>query len=110
MKIGEVALASGVSASRIRFYEARGLLGRPLRASNGYRDYSPDMVGLLRFIERAQRLGFTLREIQEARPVAGEHQLSCDALLVHLRGKLDDIEEFLVSATARRDEIPALFY
>ena len=60
MKIGEIAKAAGVSTSRIRFYERKGIIPPGARGSNGYRDYSADMVAVLRFIEQAQGLGFTL--------------------------------------------------
>lgn len=47
MKIGELAKRSGLTASRIRFYEAAGLITAVERQSNGYRDYSPDAVWML---------------------------------------------------------------
>ena len=59
MKIGEIASAAGVSTSRIRFYEKRGIIPPAIRDDNGYRDYSPDLIGQLNFIEQAQKLGFS---------------------------------------------------
>jgi Cu(I)-responsive transcriptional regulator len=63
MTIGEAAAASGVSAKMIRHYEAIGLLS-PARLANGYRDYAPRDVQVLRFIRTARGLGFGLPEIR----------------------------------------------
>ncbi len=63
MRIGEVAKRAGVSTSKIRFYEARGLLPPAARLANRYRDYNDYALKVLQFIDRAQGLGFTLREV-----------------------------------------------
>ncbi len=65
LKIGELARRAEVSAKAIRFYEAAGVLPPPVRAANGYRLYSSDAVGLLRFVKQAQGLGLTLAEIKD---------------------------------------------
>jgi MerR family redox-sensitive transcriptional activator SoxR len=62
LPIGEVARQTGMRASRIRFYERRGILPEPERVS-GMRRYSPDVVRRLAIIDLAQRVGFTLDEI-----------------------------------------------
>ena len=60
MKIGELAKRSGLTASRIRFYEANGLMPSVTRQANGYRDYDEDAVWILEIITGAQAAGFTL--------------------------------------------------
>lgn len=65
LRIGDVAQASGVSVDTLRFYERRGLLRPAGRRSSGYREYAPETVRLVRFIRRAQSLGFTLAEVEE---------------------------------------------
>lgn len=65
MKIGEVAKDAGVGIDTLRYYERRGLLAEPDRRPSGYRDYGADAAQLVRFIKRAQDLGFTLKQIQE---------------------------------------------
>jgi Hg(II)-responsive transcriptional regulator len=62
---GALAAAAGVSVETLRYYERRGLLPVPPRRPSGYRDYPPDAIGLVRFIKRAQGLGFTLAEIAD---------------------------------------------
>lgn len=65
LRIGGVASAAGVSVDALRFYERRGLLRPAARRASGYREYTPDTIRLVRFIRRAQALGFTLAEVQE---------------------------------------------
>jgi len=65
MWIGETAREAGVNAQTLRYYERRGLLPRPSRRGSGYREYSADAVQVVRFIKRAQELGFSLDEIEE---------------------------------------------
>ncbi len=65
MRIGEVAAEAGVNLETLRYYERRGLIQEPRRTEAGHRAYSRDTVRLIRFIKRAQELGFTLGEVQE---------------------------------------------
>jgi Hg(II)-responsive transcriptional regulator len=65
MTIKKVAGQAGVGIETIRFYERKGLIPEPPRTKSGYRQYSPDAVTRLRFIKRAQGLGFSLPEIKE---------------------------------------------
>lgn len=65
IRIGEVAAQAGVNVQTLRYYERRGLLPEPERGTSGYRAYDPGTVRLVRFIKRAQELGFTLREIED---------------------------------------------
>ena len=63
LTIGELAKQSGVSVETIRYYQRRDLLTEPSKPAEGYRRYSLDTVKRVRFIKRAQTLGFTLEEI-----------------------------------------------
>lgn len=63
MTIGRLARAAGVHIETIRYYQRRGLLAVPRKPPGGVRRYPPDMLARLRFIKRAQELGFSLREI-----------------------------------------------
>jgi MerR family Zn(II)-responsive transcriptional regulator of zntA len=64
LKIGELASKSGVSRDTLRFYEREALLPKASRTPAGYRLYVPETVERLRFIKRAQALGFSLTEIR----------------------------------------------
>jgi DNA-binding transcriptional MerR regulator len=64
LRIGEAASRAGVNVQTLRYYERRGLLD-PDRRHTGHREYDADAVRLVRTIKAAQRLGFTLTEIEE---------------------------------------------
>lgn len=64
LTIGRVAAAAGVNVETIRFYQRLGLLAEPPRPPGGVRRYGVEFVARLRFIKRAQQLGFSLVEVQ----------------------------------------------
>jgi len=63
MTIGRLADAAGVNVETVRFYQRSGLIDEPARPYSGYRTYGSDDVRRIRFIKRAQLLGFTLDEV-----------------------------------------------
>jgi len=91
MKIGELAKRSGLTASRIRFYEASGLIKSVDRQANGYRDYGDDALWILEIISGAQAAGFSLEEIRSLLPFGPNIWLHED-LLASLQRKLAEIE------------------
>ncbi len=93
MKISEIAEKSGLTRSRIRFYEAEGLLGGVRRQGNGYREFPPEALQLLEIITGAQQAGFTLDEIKSLLPAADGKGWHHAELLTSLRRKVEDIEE-----------------
>jgi MerR family mercuric resistance operon transcriptional regulator len=64
LTIGQIAKAVSVNVETVRYYQRRGLLYKPEKPLNGQRRYSEEDVSRLRFIRRAQELGFTLHEIE----------------------------------------------
>jgi DNA-binding transcriptional MerR regulator len=91
VKINEVAKRSGLNPSRIRFYEAKGLLNAVARKANGYRNYPADAILILKIITSAQRAGFSLEEIRAILP-ADLSKWEHDELLEGLQRKITDIE------------------
>src|SRR3546814_15766621 len=79
MRSSEPAQRASVNTETLRYYERRGLLQPPPRTPGGYRDYPPAAVELLRFIKRAQELGFTLDEVEELLHLNAGGPDSCDA-------------------------------
>ena len=65
MWIGEAAEQAGVNIQTLRYYERRGLLPKAPRRASGYREFPDDAVRVVRFIKRAQDLGFSLDEVEE---------------------------------------------
>lgn len=68
MKIGELAKLSGMAPSRIRFYEAQGLIKAVDRGANGYREYPKEALLTLEIIAAAKRGGFSLKEVRALLP------------------------------------------
>ena len=64
MTIGALAKAAGVHVETVRYYQRRGLVNEPKREHGTVRRYDEDAVRRLRFVRRAQELGFTLEEIK----------------------------------------------
>lgn len=65
LQIGTVAVRSGLTVDTIRFYEKQGLVAKPHRSAGGFRLYDGTDLIRLRFVSRAQALGFSLTEIRE---------------------------------------------
>lgn len=109
MRTSQVADQAGVNSETLRYYERRGLLEQPPRTPAGYRDYPPSAVELLRFIKRAQELGFTLDEVEElvhldaggpesceaARALAEARKADLDARIADLRRMSDSLGELI---------------
>src|ERR1700694_2596431 len=62
--IGRLAQAAAVNVETIRYYQRRGLVSEPVKPLGGQRRYPPEAVKRVRFIKRAQNLGFTLDEVR----------------------------------------------
>lgn len=108
IRIGELSRTTGVPASRLRFYERRGVLPKAMRSGNGYRDYPDTAVKTLKLIDAAQQLGFSLNEIRDALSEAAPDFPSRAAMAKALRGKLDSIERHITEVYARRRRLTKL--
>jgi DNA-binding transcriptional MerR regulator len=91
MRIGELATRSGLAASRIRFYEASGLISAQ-RQANGYRSYPEQAVQTLGIISCAQQAGFSLEEIRRLLPDVHSDGWAHDEMLGSLQRKIGEIE------------------
>ena len=91
MNIGELAKRTGLTSSRIRFYERAGLLQAVDRRATGYRTYPPQAVLVLELITTAQQAGFSLDEIRKLLP-PGLDRWDHAGLVEALRRKVADIE------------------
>jgi len=74
--IGTLAKWAGVGIDTVRYYERSGLLAPKARLASGYRRYSAAELARLRFIRRAQALGFTLREVRELLALSGRRDVA----------------------------------
>ncbi|SRR6266540_1439228 len=92
LTIGQLARRAGVHLETVRYYERRGLLPTPPRSRAGYRQYPPEAVRRVRFIKRAQGLGFTLEEIGDLLALRVQHGRGCAAVEREARGVIGRVE------------------
>ena len=92
MRIGELAAETSVSIQTLRYYERRGLLPVPQRRASGFRVYDRDTSQRVRFIRRAQDLGFTLQEIGDLLAFWGHPAKACGAVEQRARDTLERID------------------
>lgn len=89
MRIGDLAIRLGVSTSKIRYLERKGLI-RPGRGHrNRYRTYDEDSAIRLSMMLQAQTLGFTLKEIKQA--FTTNRTLECAPFIARLEGKRNEV-------------------
>ena len=97
LTIGRLADEAGVNVETIRYYQRRGLMTEPDKPANGHRRYLAESIKRVRFIKRAQVLGFTLDEVgsllelDEAHACAETRDLAAHKLQV-IEGKLADLK------------------
>lgn len=108
LTIGQVADGAGVGVETIRFYERRGLIPEPPRSASGYRQFPEKTVPRIRFIKRAQRLGFTLKEIKELLFLRASPESDCADIRKRARAKISDIEEKLEDLWRMKDALEKL--
>jgi MerR family copper efflux transcriptional regulator len=89
--IGTLAKRAGVGIDTIRYYERSGLLDPKERLASGYRRYSELEVSRLRFIRRAQALGFTLKEVRELLALSAQRDVG--RVKRTAQAKLADVEK-----------------
>jgi MerR family copper efflux transcriptional regulator len=92
MTIGQLARKAGVKVSTVRYYERRRLFAEPCRGNSGYRQYVPESVACIRFIRRAQGLGFSLQDIRELLALRISSEATCGDIKHAAEVKLADIE------------------
>ena len=93
LKIGKLAKQTGVAVGTLRYYESLGLLEPALRSSSGYRYYTADAARQVQFIKKAQRLNFSLQEIQQILVSHRQGVAVCPLVQDLLSRKIHFIEE-----------------
>lgn len=108
MTVGQIAAAAEVSAQTVRYYERRGLLPMPPRSASGYREYEQGHLRRLRFIRRAQMLGFSLDEIQELLKLRVRNASTCASVERRTRDKITVVDGKLTELQRLRDTLEGL--
>jgi DNA-binding transcriptional MerR regulator len=108
MLIGQIADELDVPTRTIRFYERKGLLPEPERATNGYRIYDDTTIARLRFIRNAQAAGLTLAEIASIIHVRNDGTAPCSHVDTLLETKLGEIRQRRRQLAALESELTQL--
>jgi len=90
-QIGELARRTALSIDAIRFYERRKLLPPASRTAGRFRLYTSHDIERLQFVQRMQRLGFSLEEIKELMGIRADKAHACASVRQSLRTKLADV-------------------
>ena len=106
LTIGRLADEAGVNVETIRYYQRRGLMLEPDKPINGQRRYSAAVIKRVRFIKRAQVLGFTLDEVGSLLELDAAH--ACAETRELAAHKLQVIERKLADLKAMRKALTAL--
>jgi len=107
-RIGHISKKLGLSVDTLRYYEKIGLLPRVYRTATGIRNYCDNDISRLRFIQRAQKMDFTLAEISELLQMREDPQHARKEVHELTLKKLVEIEGRLQDLAALRDELSQL--
>ncbi len=107
-QIGDVTRRLNISADTLRYYEKIHLVPPISRGSSGLRNYGEKDISRLKFIKRAQRMGFSLKEIGHLLGFRDAPQQTKPEVRELVGEKLADIEEHLLELKTLRDELKLL--
>ena len=102
---GELADLAGVSRDTLRHYERKGVLPRPLRAHNEYRQYPPEALQRVQLVRRALSVGFTLDELAKVLKVRDAGGAPCEEVRRLAAQKLFNVQDQLRELTKLRDDL-----
>lgn len=107
-KIGDITRQLGLSADTLRYYEKIGVLSRVSRTASGIRQYDDKDISCLKFVQRAQRMNFTLAEIKKLLSMRKDPQSARDDVRQLTSQKLAEIETHLEELGTLRGELQLL--
>jgi Hg(II)-responsive transcriptional regulator len=108
LTIGQLAHEAGINPESIRFYEAQNLVPEPPRSTAGYRMYPLSAVRRIRFIKRAQDLGFSLKEIKELLSLAEDRTTDCADVRDLAQTKVAEISQKIQTLEAMKRALTVL--
>lgn len=107
LRSGELARLADVSTDTLRHYERKGVLARPRRDRNGYRQYPPEARARVLLVRRALAFGFTLDELSRVMSVRDRGAAPCKEVRALAAAKLAEVEERLTQLAELRGELRA---
>jgi MerR family mercuric resistance operon transcriptional regulator len=105
LSIGQVANATGVTVETLRFYEKERLLDPPSRTPAGYRQYPPETVKRVLFIQRAKEVGFTLKDITELLSLREQPGTTCSDIRLRASQKVEEVNRKLADLERIRNAL-----
>ena len=106
MGIGALAKRAGVAIDTFRYYERNALLMPRVRLASGYRRYGELELARLRFIRRAQGLGFSLKEVRDLLAISAQRDVA--RVKRTAQKKLADIDQRIAALQRVRDGLTSL--
>jgi len=100
LTIGQVTKRAGINLQTIRYYERQGILAPVSRTDAGYRMFSSESVRRIRFIKRAQELGFSLKEIKDLLSLRLDTHTTQADIRKRARAKIADVEQKILHLQA----------
>jgi MerR family mercuric resistance operon transcriptional regulator len=108
LTISRLAELGGVNQETVRYYEREGLLAKPPRTASGYRVFPPEAARRLRFIKRAQELGFSLSEIRDLLSLRVDKRTTPADVRKRAETKIADVGEKIRTLTRIKDALRTL--
>lgn len=106
--IGDVAKQAQVNIETLRYYERQGIVPKPPRTRSNYRLYPEDTVRRVRFVKKAQELGFSLNEIKELLSLRATRGATCLDVRRQAATKIKQIDDKILSLQAMRNALQEL--
>jgi len=107
LTIGFLAKAAEVNVETIRYYQRIGLITEPKKPSQGYREYPEETLKRIKFIKRAQQLGFSLQEIEELLGLGESH---CNDVRLRAEQKRSQIDKQINDLQSLRNTLNQLIH
>lgn len=107
LTIGYLAKAAGVNIETIRYYQRIKLIKKPKKPLTGYRYYDSTIIARINFIKRAQKLGFSLKEISDLLAL-GEG--NCDDVRIQAQKKRNVIDQQITDLKNLRNTLDNLIH
>lgn len=108
LTVGKVAAEAGVNIETLRYYERKGILPEPPRSPSSYRLYPEDTVRRVRFVKRAQELGFTLKEVKEILSLRVTRGARCRDVQQQAEVKIQEIDQKIRALQAMQNVLQQL--
>lgn len=99
LTIGKLAKTAKVNIETVRYYQKQALIIEPQKPLNGFRHYPQSDIDRIRFIKRAQKIGFSLKEIKQLLALGDENCHDVQHLATEKRDQIVEQISGLITIT-----------